>query len=117
MPGGSVTKIWRTYKKWTYIARETHEKAGRTTHEENSISHKISQYSTSATNRIQERTTAYTETTKHEDKEKATAENWTRTVKPVTQRYRMSYPDPEAFINSGIKNQTPRDSNPRSSGL
>jgi hypothetical protein len=36
----------------------------------NSISHKISQYSTSATNRIQERTTAYTETTKHEHKEK-----------------------------------------------
>jgi hypothetical protein len=33
MPGGSVTKIGRTYKKWTYIARKTHEKAARTTHE------------------------------------------------------------------------------------
>jgi hypothetical protein len=63
MPGGSVTKIGRTYKKWT-----------------------ISQYSTSATNRIQDtinriqdtkhrKTTAYTETTKHEHKEKATAGN------------------------------------------
>jgi hypothetical protein len=51
-----------------------------------SISHKISQYSTSATNRIQDtinriqdtkhrKTTAYTETTKHENKEKATAGN------------------------------------------
>jgi hypothetical protein len=48
--------------------------------------HKISQYSTSATNRIQgtinriqdtkhRKTTAYTETTKHEHKEKATAGN------------------------------------------
>jgi hypothetical protein len=31
MPGGSVTKIGRKYKKWTYIAKETkhttHEKA------------------------------------------------------------------------------------------
>jgi CRISPR/Cas system-associated protein Csx1 len=58
----------------------------------NSISHKISQYSTSATNRIQgttnriklkntekqtkhRKTTEYTETTKHENKEKATAGN------------------------------------------
>jgi hypothetical protein len=57
-----------------------------TTHEKNSISHKISQYSTSATNRIQDtiniiqdtkhrKTTEYTETTKHENKEKATAWN------------------------------------------
>jgi hypothetical protein len=55
--------------------------------------------------------------TKHEKKEIATAGNWTRAVKPVAQRYRMSYPDPEAFLNSGIKNQTPRYSNPRSFGL
>jgi hypothetical protein len=33
MPGGSVTKIGRTYKKLTYIARKTHAKAARTTHE------------------------------------------------------------------------------------
>jgi hypothetical protein len=36
MPGGSVTKIGPTYKKWTYIARKkhtTHEKAARITHE------------------------------------------------------------------------------------
>jgi hypothetical protein len=26
MPGGSITKIGRTYKKWTCIARKTHEK-------------------------------------------------------------------------------------------
>jgi hypothetical protein len=56
-----------------------------TSHEENSISH-ISQYSTSATNRIQctinriqdtkhRKTIEYTETTKHENKEKATAGN------------------------------------------
>jgi hypothetical protein len=34
MPGGSVTKIGRTYKKWTYIETKhtTHEKAARTTH-------------------------------------------------------------------------------------
>jgi hypothetical protein len=61
--------------------------------------------------------TAYTETTKHEHKEKAIAGNWTQAVKPIAQRYCMSYPDPEAFLNSGIKNQTPRYSNPRSSGL
>jgi hypothetical protein len=59
----------------------THEKAAR-----NSISHKISQYSTSTTNRIQDtinriqdtkhrKATAYRETTKHEHKEKATAGN------------------------------------------
>jgi hypothetical protein len=58
----------------TYISRK------------NSISNKISQYSTSATNRIQgtiniiqdtkhRKTTEYTETTKHENKEKATAGN------------------------------------------
>jgi hypothetical protein len=50
------------------------------------ISHKISQYSTSATNRIQDtrnriqdtkhrKTTAYTETIKHEHKENDTAGN------------------------------------------
>jgi hypothetical protein len=37
MPGGSVTKIGCTYKKWTYIARKqkhiTHDKAAHTTHE------------------------------------------------------------------------------------
>jgi hypothetical protein len=33
MTGGSVTKIGRTYKEWTYIARKTHEKAARTSHE------------------------------------------------------------------------------------
>jgi hypothetical protein len=59
--------------------RTTHEKAAHTSHEKNSISHKISQYSTSATNRIQDtkhrKTTSYTETTKHEHKEKATAGN------------------------------------------
>jgi hypothetical protein len=52
----------------------------------NSISHKIPQYSTSATNRIQgtinriqdrkhRKTTEYTETTKHENNEKAAARN------------------------------------------
>jgi hypothetical protein len=49
-------------------------------------------------NRIQEtkhrKTTEYTETTKHEHKEKSTAGNWTRAVMPVAQRYRMSYLDP-----------------------
>jgi hypothetical protein len=73
MPGGSVTRIGRTYKKWTYISRK------------NSISHKISQHRIQGTiNRIQgtkhkkktaEETTEYTETTKHENKEKATAWN------------------------------------------
>jgi hypothetical protein len=58
MPGGSVTKIGRAYKKWTYIARKQNihlkeKKAARTSHEKNSISHKISQYSKRATNRIQ----------------------------------------------------------------
>jgi hypothetical protein len=65
-----------TYKETKHT---THEKAAPTTHEKNSISHKISQYSTSATNRIQDakqrKTTAYTETTKHEHKEEATAGN------------------------------------------
>jgi hypothetical protein len=37
MAGGSVTKIGRTYKKWTYIARKqntSQDKAARTSHEE-----------------------------------------------------------------------------------
>jgi hypothetical protein len=89
MPGGSVTKIGRTYKKWTYIARKQTIQLAKKQHvhlTKNSISHKISQYSTSATNRIQgtinrlqdtkhRKTAAYTETTKHENKEKATAGN------------------------------------------
>jgi hypothetical protein len=67
---------------------DIHSKETRhTTHEKNIISHKISQYSTSATNRIQgtiyriqdtkhRKTTAYTETKKkHENREKATAVN------------------------------------------
>jgi hypothetical protein len=73
MPGGSVTKIGRTYKKWTYIARKQTYNSRKS-----SISHKISQYSTSATNGIQgtingiqdtkhRKTTAYTETTKPEN--------------------------------------------------
>jgi hypothetical protein len=49
MPGGSVTKIGRTYKKMDIHSKETKH----TAHEKNSISHEISQYSTSATNRIQ----------------------------------------------------------------
>jgi hypothetical protein len=56
MPGGSVTKIGRTYKKWTYIARKQNIQLTTKQHvhlTKNSISHKISQYSTSATNRIQ----------------------------------------------------------------
>jgi hypothetical protein len=81
MPGGSVTKIGRTYKKWTYIARKQNIHLTKKQH----IS-QISQYSTSATNRIQgtinriqdtkhRNTTVYTETTKHEHKERATAGN------------------------------------------
>jgi hypothetical protein len=49
MPSGSVTKIGRTYKKWTHIARKKTYNSRK-----NSISQKISQYSTSATNRIQD---------------------------------------------------------------
>jgi hypothetical protein len=47
MPGGSVTKIERTYNKWTYIARKQYNSR------KSSISHRISEYNTSATNRIQ----------------------------------------------------------------
>jgi hypothetical protein len=89
MPGGSVTKIGRTYKKGTYIARKQNIQLTKKQHvhlTKNSISHKISKYSTSATNRIQctinriqdtkhRKTTEYRETTKHENKEKATAGN------------------------------------------
>jgi hypothetical protein len=68
------SKEYNSRKSSTYNSRK------------NSISHNISQYSTSATNRIQDtinriqdtkhrKTTAYTETTKHEHKEKATAGN------------------------------------------
>jgi hypothetical protein len=55
MPGGSVTKIGRTYKKWTYIARKRNNSQKSSTHNsrKNSVSHKISQYITIATNRIQ----------------------------------------------------------------
>jgi hypothetical protein len=81
MPGGSVTEIGRTCKKWTYIARKQNIISRKS-----SISHKISQYSTSAKNRIQgtinriqdtkhRRTTEYTETTKHENKETSPAGN------------------------------------------
>jgi hypothetical protein len=83
MPGGSVTKIGRTYKKWTYIARKQNiqlTKNSTYNSRKNSISHKISQYSTSATNRLQgtinriqdtknRKTTAFTETRKHENNE------------------------------------------------
>jgi hypothetical protein len=89
MPGGSVTKIGRTYEKWTYIAGKQNihlTKNSTYISRKNSIYHKISQYSTSATNRIQgtidriqdtkhRKITTYTETTKHENKEKATAWN------------------------------------------
>jgi hypothetical protein len=58
MPGGSVTKIGSTYKKWTYIARKQNIQLTKKQHihlTKNSISHKISQYSTSSTNnRIQD---------------------------------------------------------------
>jgi hypothetical protein len=50
MPGGSVTKIGCTYKKWTYIARKQNIQLTKKQHvhlTKNSISHKISQYSTS----------------------------------------------------------------------
>jgi hypothetical protein len=75
MPGGSVTKIGRTYKKMDIYSKENSRK--------NSISHKMSQYSTSATNRIQgtinkiqdTKHRKTTETTKHENKAKATAGN------------------------------------------
>jgi hypothetical protein len=96
MPSGSVTKIGHTYKKWTYIARKQNIQLTRKQH-------------------ISQNVTVQYKTTKHENNEKATAGNWTRAVKPVAQRYRMSYPDPVS--NSGIINQTPRDSNPRSSFL
>jgi hypothetical protein len=89
MPGGSVTKIGRTYKKWTYIAGKQNIQLTKKQHVQltkNSISHKVSKYSTNATNRVQDtiniiqdtkhrKATAYTETTKHERKEKATAGN------------------------------------------
>jgi hypothetical protein len=64
--------------------KENSRKSSTYNSRKNSISHKISQYSISATNRIQgtidykiqnRKTTAYTETTKHEHKEKATAGN------------------------------------------
>jgi hypothetical protein len=66
---------------------DTHKQGNKTyISRKSSISHKISQYSTSATNRIQDtinriedtkhrKTKAYTEKTKHENKEKATAGN------------------------------------------
>jgi hypothetical protein len=70
---------WQCYKNWTYIQKmDIYSKETKhTTHKKNSISHKVSQYSTSATNRIQgtinrmqdtkhRKTTEYTETTKHE---------------------------------------------------
>jgi hypothetical protein len=91
MPGGSVTKIGRTYKETqgneTYNSRKS------------SISHKISQYSTSATNRIQgtinriqdrkhRKTAAYTETTKHENKEK----NYCRELNPGRQACSSTLP-------------------------
>jgi hypothetical protein len=70
-------------KKWTYIARKQNiqfTKSSTYISRKNSISHKISQYSTSAMNRIQGtinriRDTKHRKTTKHENKEKATAGN------------------------------------------
>jgi hypothetical protein len=70
-----------TKEKWTHIGRKQNIQLTK-----NSISHIISQCSKSATNRIQgtinriqdtkhRKTTAYTETTKHENKEKAIAGN------------------------------------------
>jgi hypothetical protein len=73
MPGGSVTKIGRTYKKWTYIATKQNIQLTK-----NSMSHNISQYNTSTMKRIQctinriqdtehRKITEYTETTKYEN--------------------------------------------------
>jgi hypothetical protein len=59
MPGGSVIKIVRTHKKWTYIARKQNIQL--TKKQQQDTKHR--------------KTTAYTETTKHENEEKAIAGN------------------------------------------
>jgi hypothetical protein len=77
MPGGSVTKIGRTYKKWTYIARKQNIHSRKS-----STSHKISQYSTNATNRIQG-TINRVQDTKHRKQQNTQKQQNTKTRKKL----------------------------------
>jgi hypothetical protein len=88
----SQTHVWRTYKKWTFIARKQNIHLTKKQHISQNFTVQVqwTKYKLQMT----EKQTKDRKTTEHGNKEKATAGNWTRAVKPVAQRYRLSYTDP-----------------------
>jgi hypothetical protein len=92
-----LQKNGRTYKKWTYIARKQDVHLTKKQHISRNFTVQVqwTEYKLQTTEKQTKhrKTTEYRNTIKHENKEKVTAGNWTRAVKPVAQRYRLSYPD------------------------
>jgi hypothetical protein len=86
MPGDSITKKWTYIQKWTYIGRKQNIHLMKKQHisQNFTVQLQLTEYKLQNTEKQQDT----------KNKERATAGNLTRAVKPIAQPYRLSYPDP-----------------------